>query len=78
MGLRGQVLPYGDPQRADTVQVLFEPTTLTIANSLHLRIGEGQGRAQAATQVYPPWWGEIGNLLFCLLSQLRLAAPRIP
>ncbi len=48
VGLRGQVLPYGDPQRADTVQVLFEPTTLTIANSLHLRIGEGQGGARAA------------------------------
>ncbi|GLC43911.1 hypothetical protein PLESTB_000922200 [Pleodorina starrii] len=38
VGLRGRVLPQGE--RGDTVQVLFEPPVLSVANSLHLRIGQ--------------------------------------
>ncbi|EFJ50966.1 hypothetical protein VOLCADRAFT_116549, partial [Volvox carteri f. nagariensis] len=37
VGLRGKVLPQGDT--GDTVQVLFEPPMLSIANRLHLKIG---------------------------------------
>ncbi|KXZ55844.1 hypothetical protein GPECTOR_2g1395 [Gonium pectorale] len=37
VGLRGRVMPVGE--QGDTVQVLFEPPVLTVADKLHLRIG---------------------------------------
>ncbi|GLI58830.1 hypothetical protein VaNZ11_000594 [Volvox africanus] len=38
VGLRGRVQPQGE--HGDTVQVIFEPPVLSIANSLHLKIGK--------------------------------------
>ena len=38
VGLRGTVEPVGDND--DTVKVFFEPPILSIANNLHIRIGE--------------------------------------
>ena len=55
VGLRGKVVPKED-SRGDTVRVLFEPTSLTIAN-VHLRIGtRGGGEREGG------WVGGCGGL----------------